>query len=220
MGIFELKNAKMIGIFGGTFDPVHFGHIKTASYVLKTLNLEQIRMIPLGHAVHRNQPVASPEHRLEMLKAAIDNIEGLIADDREIRRGGGSYTYDTLESVHDEMPDKTLCLITGTDAFNEFTRWFKPDEILQLAHIIVMQRPDSEVSDEAELQQLLSHHLADDIASLKTHTAGKILLLPVPQLPISSTQVRHHVERNLSLDGLLPPSVIDKIRHWQLYSSH
>lgn len=210
----------MIGIFGGTFDPVHFGHIKTAGHVLKALNLEQIRMIPLGHAVHRNQPIASPEQRLEMLKAAIEDIDGLVADDREIRRGGGSYTFDTLESVHEEMPDKTLCLITGTDAFNEFTRWFKPQEILQLAHIIVMQRPDSEISDEAELQQLMSHHLADDVPELKKHTAGKILLLPVPQLPISSTQVRHHVEHQLPLEGLLPASVIGKIRQWQLYRSY
>jgi len=210
----------VIGIFGGTFDPVHNGHIQTVNHVQQQLQLAQVRLIPLGHAVHRNQPQATPSLRLELLQAALENYPNLVVDDREIRRGGGSYTFDTLESLKQDFPDKILCLITGTDAFNGFTDWFKPDGILKLAHIVVMQRPDTLLSDNDKLQQILAHHLTDDPHDLKKTPAGKIFFLPVPQLTISSTQIRQKLAESQTIDELLPEAVASKIHQWGLYSTN
>lgn len=207
----------MIGIFGGTFDPVHYGHLKTVCHVQQQLKLETIKLIPLGHAVHRNQPVASPAQRLAMLQAAVKDIPGLEVDDREIQRGGGSYTYDTLESLQQQSPAESFCLITGTDAFNGFTGWFKPGGILKLAHIIVMQRPDAQISDDDQLQQILAHHLSDNAADLHKQPAGRIVYLQVPQLDISSTMVRRKLHNAEAVDDLLPGAVAEKIQQWHLY---
>ena len=132
----------MIGVLGGTFDPVHFGHLRPALEVRQALGLEELRLIPLRQAVHRSQPQASPEHRLAMLRLAVQGAEGLRIDDRELRRVGESYTYDTLVDLRIELgPAVGLCLLVGADAFRGFLSWHRPDDILALAHLIVMRRP-------------------------------------------------------------------------------
>ena len=132
----------MIGVLGGTFDPVHFGHLRPALEVRQALGLEELRLIPLRQAVHRPQPQASPEQRLAMLRLAVQGAEGLRIDDRELRRVGESYTYDTLVDLRIELgPAVGLCLLVGADAFRGFLSWHRPDDILALAHLIVMRRP-------------------------------------------------------------------------------
>lgn len=132
----------MIGVLGGTFDPVHFGHLRPALEVRQALGLEELRLIPLRQAVHRSQPQASPEQRLAMLRLAVQGAEGLRIDDRELRRVGESYTYDTLVDLRAESgPAVGLCLLVGADAFRGFLSWHRPDDILSLAHLIVMRRP-------------------------------------------------------------------------------
>ncbi len=132
----------MIGVLGGTFDPVHFGHLRPALEVRQALGLEELRLIPLRQAVHRSQPQASPEQRLAMLRLAVQGAEGLRIDDRELRRVGESYTYDTLVDLRAELgPAVGLCLLVGGDAFRGFLTWHRPDDILSLAHLIVMRRP-------------------------------------------------------------------------------
>ena len=132
----------MIGVLGGTFDPVHFGHLRPALEVRQALGLEELRLIPLRQAVHRSQPQASPEQRLAMLRLAVRGAEGLRIDDRELRRVGESYTYDTLVDLRIELgPAVGLCLLVGADAFRGFLSWHRPDDILALAHLIVMRRP-------------------------------------------------------------------------------
>ena len=209
----------MIGIFGGTFDPVHNGHLETIQYVRQSLKLEQVRLIPLGHAVHRQQPIASASQRVEMLNAATINLEGLVVDDREINRPGGSYTVDTLESLRQDFPGKSLCLIIGTDAFNGFETWKTPDKILSLSHLVVMQRPatDKDSVQTEFTKQLLKTRQAETEEELQLNDSGKILFVQVPQIDISSTMIRSMLSQHETINQLLPGAVERLIRQWQLY---
>lgn len=207
----------MIGIFGGTFDPVHFGHLETVKHVQLSLSLEQVRLLPLGNAVHREQPVASAEQRIQMLKAATADSPGLFVDERETQRAGGSYTVDTLLSLRQELPDKTFCLIIGSDAFAGFPGWHQPDRILSLAHIIVMQRPDTVFNSNPEIEKLLQTHQASDVSQLTETSAGRILFQHVPQLDISSTQVRQLIKDGQPVNDMVPAPVTELITRWQLY---
>ena len=207
----------MIGIFGGTFDPVHFGHLKTVAHVLDQLDLEQVRLVPLGQAVHREQPIASAQQRIAMLRAAISDNPKLYVDDRETRRNGGSYSVETLASIKQEMPDKTLCLIVGSDAFADFSSWYQPETILSLAHIIVMQRPETLFKAGLETEHLLHDHVVADAQALTEKDNGSILFQEVPQLAISSTQIREMVKRNEALTEVTPTAVAELIKQWDLY---
>ena len=209
----------MIGIFGGTFDPVHNGHLETVQYVRQALNLEQVRLIPLGQAVHREQPIASAQQRLEMLRAAIINLDGLVADDTEINRPGGSYSVDTLDALKPEYPGKSLCLIIGSDAFNGFESWKSPGKILSLAHLVVMQRPDNDTFTTPGdfIANLLKTRQVETGEELHRHDNGKILFVKVPQIDISSTMIREKLLKNEPVSQLTPAPVEQLIRHWQLY---
>lgn len=209
----------MIGIFGGTFDPVHYGHLKTVLFVQRQLGLEQVRLIPLGQAVHREQPAASASQRLEMLYAATADYPQLIVDDREIRRSGGSYTVDTLSSIKQELPGETLCLIIGSDAFAHFLNWHKPEAIMTLSHVVVMQRPDSQPLTNPAIQKLLDERQIASAEQLKDSVAGKIMHIQVPQLDISSTGIRDRLQSDLTISNLLPLAVYELITHWKLYKN-
>ena len=207
----------MIGIFGGTFDPVHYGHLKTVLFVQQQLQLDQVRLIPLGQAVHREQPVATASQRLEMLYAATVDYPGLVVDAREIKRPGGSYTVDTLKSVKQDFPDETLCLITGSDAFAGFPGWHLPETILTLAHLVVMQRPDSTPLNDPVIRQLLDERQAKSVKQLADSAAGSILYIQVPQLDISSTDIRNRLQSDQPVSSMLPLPVYELISHWGLY---
>ena len=209
----------MIGIFGGTFDPVHYGHLETIQFVRKTLNLEHVRLIPLGQAVHRQQPIASAQQRLEMLQAAIAEQEGLVVDEREINRPGGSYTVDTLESIHQDFPGKSLCLVIGSDAFKEFETWKAPEKILSLANLAVMQRPDNEINDFHSdfIADLLKTRQVASSQELHNHNYGKIIFVKVPQIDTSSTMIREKLLNKQPINLLVPASVEKLIRQWHLY---
>ena len=113
----------MIGIYGGTFDPVHYGHLRPAIDVYSQLGLSEVRFIPTGEPAHREQPIASQDQRYQMLLLAIENIAGLSVDDREIKRAGPSYMVDTINSLQADFPDESFCLIVGMDAFIKFESW-------------------------------------------------------------------------------------------------
>ena len=210
----------MIGIFGGTFDPVHNGHLKTVAHVQQALNLEQVRLIPVGQAVHREQPLASAEQRINMLCAAVEANAKLLVDDREISRPGGSYTVETLQSLKQDFPDETLCLIIGSDAFAGFPDWHQPETILQLSHLIVMQRPNDKSSADSRIDKLLQTHQVSSPQQLSDEPAGYIFFQQVPQLDISSTEIRLRLQQEQPVGHMLPLAVYDLIQQWGLYSSH
>jgi nicotinate-nucleotide adenylyltransferase len=207
----------MIGILGGTFDPIHFGHLRTALDVMQGIGLDQVRFIPLHKAVHRDQPEIPGELRLRMVELAIAAQPGFVADDRELRRTGDSYTVDTLNSLHREYAGEPLCLLMGMDAFTGFAGWHRPDEILRLAHLVVMHRPGASAPEDPRLQTLLEIHHCQSVASMRLQLAGLIHLQPVTQLEISATAIRAAIAAGESPRYLLPEGVLALIEEKGLY---
>ena len=207
----------MIGIFGGTFDPVHHGHLRVALDVKEAIGLQQVRLIPLAQAVHRQQPLASAEQRWAMLQLALEGHPELIADPCELQRGGPSYMLDTLRALKQAQPQTALCLMVGGDAFNHFLAWRGPTEILKLANILVMQRPGHDLPADSDLRRLLDQHAIPDPTRFAASQAGHIHIHPVTQLAISSSDIRARIAAGLDPSFLLPDPVIDMIRQQQLY---
>ena len=207
----------MIGILGGTFDPIHFGHLRTALDVQQALGLDQVRFIPLRRAVHRDQPETPAELRLQMVQAAIAEEPCFIADDRELQRSGDSYTVDTLGSLRREFPEQPLCLLLGTDAFNGFADWHRPEEILRLAHLVVMQRPGGVEPSDPRVREMLKRHGCGQPSLLRGQNGGLIYRQGVTQLDISATRIRALVVSDQSPGYLLPTPVLGLIREYGLY---
>ncbi len=203
-----------IGVFGGTFDPIHHGHLRIALDALETLRLQQVRFVPLAQAVHRKQPDAPADVRLQMLQAALDRRQDLIADDRELRRKGPSYTIDTLRSLYEDFPEARLCLLLGDDAFNDFASWHDPLGILGLANIAVLRRPNQASSSDPALAELLTKHWVKELMPARS---GQIVFCTVTQLEIASSDIRQRIASGRSADFLTPPAVLDLIVRHGLY---
>jgi nicotinate-nucleotide adenylyltransferase len=199
----------MIGVLGGTFDPIHFGHLRPALDCLQGLALDQVRLIPLRVAVHRPQPVAPAALRLAMLEAAIAGEPGLVADPRELERPGDSFSHDTLAQLRAEVGDaEPICLLVGSDAFAGFLDWHRPREILDLAHVVIMRRPGAPEGFAPDLQGLLGRRLCEDPSALRDAPGGRVLLQAVTQMDISSTRIRQLIGQGLSARFLLPDAVL------------
>jgi nicotinate-nucleotide adenylyltransferase len=207
----------MIGILGGTFDPIHFGHLRTALDVMREVGLDQVRFIPLHGAVHRDQPETPAVLRMRMVEAAIAGQPGFVADDRELRRAGDSYTVDTLDSLRRDFPREPLCLLLGMDAFNGFADWRQPEGILRLAHLLVMHRPGSSAPSDHRARAILEAHRCEEAAALRQKAAGLIQLQPVTRLEISSTRIRSLVAAGESARYLLPDAVLELMEQNGLY---
>ncbi len=198
----------MIGILGGTFDPVHLGHLRTALEVVEALSLSELRLIPLGQAVHRAQPRFSGERRLAMLQAAVAGEPRFLVDERELRARRPSYTVQTLESLRDEVgAERPLCLLMGRDAFSAFHTWREPERILHLAHLVVMERPGEALYLEGELETLAGGRITAQPEELRRMPAGRILFQPVTQLDISSSDIRRRLDQGRSVRWLVPEEV-------------
>lgn len=157
----------MIGLLGGTFDPIHFGHLRPALELYETLDLEQLRIIPCGTPPHRDPPCANGEQRLAMLRLALAGQPGLVIDPRELQRPGPSYMVDTLISLREELGDVPLALIIGMDAFHGLERWHRWRELVDLCHLIVIHRPGWQEPAEGELANLLTTRQTGDVAELR-----------------------------------------------------
>lgn len=208
----------MIGILGGTFDPIHYGHLRTALDVQQQLSLDEIRFIPCGEPPHRNKPNAEPLQRLAMVRAAIAGQKKFTADDRELRRDGPSYMVDTLASLKNDFKTESLCLILGMDAFNGLAQWHQWQQIFDFANIVVMQRPN--VNGKVELNKRLLSQLKDrlvDVDNLKSKLNGSICFVPVTQLDISATMIRQQWQQGKDIQFFLPDSVLTLIRQQNIY---
>ncbi|MDD5215644.1 MAG: nicotinate-nucleotide adenylyltransferase [Methylococcales bacterium] len=203
----------MIGIFGGTFDPVHYGHLRSALELKELFELDHIRLIPCAQPVHRDEPSATAAQRLEMLQIALENQPDFVVDAQELERSGGSYTFHTLKKLRFDYPNEPLLLFIGSDAFNEFTTWFRWRELFNFAHIVVITRPNSALNP---LDEFFKSRLTDDKSQLK-QLAGRLFFQKITQLAISATAIRGMIATKQNPRFLLPDAVLDYIFKHQLY---
>lgn len=208
-----------IGIFGGTFDPIHYGHLRTAFEMLQALRFAEVRFVPSGDPPHRGETYAPARLRLEMVRAATASEPSFIVDDCELRRDGPSYSVDTLAAMRQEQPDTPMGLILGMDAFLGLTSWHRWDEILDHAHIVVAHRPGWRAPDIGPLGELISKHGTHRIEDLHEQRNNRIHIHAVTQLEISSTEIRDLVVAGRDPRFLMPDVVRDVIVNSQCYAS-
>ena len=194
----------MIGIYGGSFDPVHLGHLITAESIKKELNFERLFLLPCCEPVHKNSLHYSSEQRLEMLNLAIKEFPSLEIDTREIDRGGSSYMIETLAEIVKEFKDSTICLIIGMDSFVSFKTWKKWDEFARLVHLIILPRSTDRLAE----NNLETFDLALDKNDLNISSSGLLYFSNSDLIDISSTDIRGKIASNQNLDGLMPSPVI------------
>ena len=201
----------MIGILGGTFDPIHNGHVHIATEVYARLGLAQLQFMPCALPVHRDLPEVSAQHRCAMIGLAIDEQPGFVLNSLELDRDGPSYSIDSLRQirVHD---DSALVLVLGADAFNGFDGWKQPQEILQLANIVVCCRPGYQLD-----RTIFDDYRIDSMRELSSRTAGAILMLEVDAIDCSSSAVRASLNSGTTPRQYLHPSVADYIDEHNLY---
>ena len=206
----------LYGIFGGTFDPVHNGHIETVSGVLKSCGLACVVFIPAAVPPHRHPPAASARHRVEMVNLAIAGIAEFDLDDRETKRDSLSYTYDTVASLKADFPARKYCLILGMDAFLELENWYCWNDLRDTVHFIVMCRPGwyrpFQVPPWWHESEIVSAH------EFESYQAGKILLVDVPPNPVSATEIRYGISQGIDVRPLVAEPVWEYIRQNKLYT--
>jgi len=208
---------KPLGILGGTFDPVHYGHLRPAQEVLRALDLAEIRFIPAANPPHRRPPVATAEQRWRMVTLAVAGVPGFVVDKREIIRGGLSYTAETLESLRQEWASRSLCLMMGMDAFAGMGSWHQAERLPTLANIIVMTRPGWDFFGNEELPSWAQDRIESDREKLIRSINGKIFFQAVTPQPISATQVREAIARGEPVENFIPPTVLEYIRANRIY---
>jgi nicotinate-nucleotide adenylyltransferase len=217
------KLSEPLGLFGGTFDPVHFGHLRLAEEAVNFLDLGGVRWIPAGHPPHRGTPKVTAQQRLEMvLRATVNNAQFSI-DASEVEAAAPSYTVHTLERLRRELgTEQSLVLLVGADAFAGFATWHRWRDIFSLAHVAISHRPGFPVAASSlphELASEFGDRLLSDVGGLKLAPAGGIATFAMTQLAISATQIRELLASGLSARYLLPDTVLDYIHLHQLYKS-
>lgn len=208
---------RAIGILGGSFDPVHLGHIHLAREIKYKLGLNNVLFIPCYRSAHGKLSNTTPKHRLSMLNLALEGIVDFQVNDLEIKRQNISYTVETLQSLRAEFPDDIFCLILGMDAFNKFTTWHKWEEILTLSHLIVADRKDYWLTKNTDIIKLVQNHEISEKMSLFKSIAGKILFLNIKPLDIQSTTIRSLISQGKQFKQFLPNSVWEYIIQNNLY---
>lgn len=210
----------MIGLLGGTFDPVHYGHLRPANEIKQRLALASLHVMPAAVPPHRALPVATAEQRLQMVTLAVTEFPGMVADDREIRRGGVSYTVVTLEQLRAEGTDDAIALLVGTDAFLGLPSWYRWERLLALAHIIVMQRPGQSLPASGDMPDWAASRLCHSRDELAQRHAGGILVVSVTPQEVSATQLRALMARGEEPPvELMPPAVWSYIQRQGIYRS-
>ena len=213
-----------IGILGGTFDPIHYGHLRLAQDVAEGTRLTEVRVMPAGVPPHRAQPHASPQQRLEMVRLAVADNPLFVVDDREVMRAATSYSVETLAAMRREVgPQRPLCMLLGADAFLDLATWHRWHDVFTLAHVVVAHRPGFPLEswrarmpqplareyEARELKQPLGVHLTP---------CGGITSCPTVALDISSSFIRTCLGRKASARYLLPDPVLDYISRNNLYA--
>ena len=198
----------MIGIYGGSFDPIHLGHLKTATTLKTELQLDHLFLLPCCEPVHKDGLKYPSNDRLKMLNLALEKFSTLEIDSREILRGGGSYMIDTLHELKQIYRDEPICLIIGMDSFLKIKTWKDWQEFSKLAHLVILQRQGFDIIDSS----LDSFHSTKEVNELRLESNGLLYFSNCPKINISSSDIRSRIDANQNLDNLLPKSVINYLR--------
>lgn len=209
---------KSLGILGGTFDPVHLGHLQMAAEAKEKLTLDRIKLIPSFYSYHRQDPGIDADHRAAMLALALQGVDGLEIDRVELDRKGHSYTIDTLYYFRDALgSDIPIVLLLGEDAFASFHQWHEWEKIIGLAHLGIIKRSGFDFDHVPVLSEFLAGYLVDDIRELRQAAAGKIAYLNLTPVDISASMVRERIKQGLCIDNLVPSAVMKYIETNKLY---
>jgi nicotinate-nucleotide adenylyltransferase len=211
-----MKN-QAIAIFGGTFDPVHHGHLRAASEVAEQLKVSDFRLLPAGQPPHREGTWAEAYHRLAMLELALAPYPDLTVDEREVRREGPSFMVETLESIRAESGNAPVMVCLGQDAANGLNRWHRWREIFDLAHLVVMTRPRSRPQYPEDLSEFIVERQVQRTRDLMDSPCGRVRHVEVTQLEISSTDIRRQLATGRNPRFLLPETVLAYIRKHGFY---
>ena len=206
-----------LALFGGTFDPVHYGHLRCAEQARKVFGLERLYLLPAGQPPHRLAPLAATPQRLDMLRLAQAEFPKLAIDDRETRRDGPSYMVDTLEELRSENPGRVMVLLLGQDAMNGLHRWRRWQRLFTLAHVVTFPRPGVHADYPPELAGLLERRGSASPGELLEMPAGGFLHLDLELIDISATGIQAIILRGDSPRGMLPDGVLAFIRENSLY---
>ena len=210
--------SKVRVLIGGTFDPVHYGHLRTALEVRNQLGIDTLGFLPAGEPPHRDATVSSATHRLAMLKLAIAQVNGFTIDERELQREGPSYMVDTLRALRAENSDTSLVLVVGQDSANSLQSWHQWQEIFTLANLVFMNRPGDQENYPPDLDKMLSGRWVIKGRELLSRPAGSVMRIGVTGLSISSSGIRKMLQTGVSPQFLLPEPVLAYIREQGLYS--
>ncbi|MDQ3216122.1 MAG: nicotinate (nicotinamide) nucleotide adenylyltransferase [Pseudomonadota bacterium] len=221
MGVAEV-NRSAIGLLGGSFDPIHNGHVQLARDALTELDLARIHILPAAQPWQKSRIEAPPEHRAQMVQLAIATVPGLALDMHEIERGGATYTIDTVRALRRHTPEVPIVLIMGSDQWSRFDTWHEWNEIADTAHIAVALRAGVDSSISLALQALLESRRGN-VADLQTQPGGKVLQFGMTPIDASSTEVRQLLsepqtaQNRLRLSAMVPAAVLDYIDSHHLY---
>lgn len=207
-----------MGIFGGTFDPIHYGHLRTALELLEELSLEEVRFIPCGQQPLRDEPTAPGETRLSMVRAAVESEARFSVDTRELEREGPSYSVDTLTGLRTEHEDRSLCLLLGMDAFLSLPDWHRWEELIDLVHIVVAHRPGWQAPVDGALGGLVRRHATAAPQDLVARRCGRVFVTPVTQLDISASGLRGLIRAGRDPRYLVPEPVRAIIQETECYA--
>ncbi|MGH8250801.1 MAG: nicotinate-nucleotide adenylyltransferase [Steroidobacteraceae bacterium] len=192
------------GVFGGMFDPIHYGHLRTAHELCETLDLETIAFVPAGDPPHRAAPLADAATRLAMVQASVGDDRRFVVDDRELRRAGPSWTVLTLEELRQERGGQPIALILGMDAFAGIESWHRAIELIELAHLVVAARPGAPAPDRGLAAELLRERRCERPAEFASSRAGRVYVSQGTQLDLSSSAVRGVVAAGRDPRYLMP----------------
>nr|WP_010132202.1 nicotinate-nucleotide adenylyltransferase [Microbulbifer agarilyticus] len=211
------RSSNTLALFGGTFDPIHFGHLRMALELKQSLGFDEMRLLPSHQPAHRAAPGVTAEKRREMLALALDDCPELVLDPRELLRAGPTYTVDTFEELRSELgTGVSISFCMGMDSLLGLPSWHRWQRLLELAHLVVVARPGWELPASGQVADLLAARRGA-LADIQRQPAGKILVQERRLLPISATDIRHQIHSGRSPQFLLPERVLDYIQSQGLY---
>ena len=216
----QINGQRLVGILGGTFNPIHNGHLHLATQLLTQLHFDEVRFIPSAVPALKHLPQVPAQQRAEMVRLAIAHQPKFKLDTRELARTGVSYTIDTLQSLRDELgADTGICLLMGYDAFLGLPKWHRWQSLLNYAHIVVVNRPQVHNTPAPELAAWLVQHQKDALQANNHGPSGAVFFVEIPPLDISSSAIRQALLSGQAVNKALPANVLAYIQAHHLYQN-